>query len=139
MGTQVAVPTDTTRKTDMTLTSVAAAAATVGQSELGIFIGATIEGTRRRAEIFEALRACANKLREAGNPIPTSTNFNVASVDVDATTLKSGVVVALNQASLSLSETDVAVYYRSLFQPMDGADITKAAMVAGDLWRETIK
>ena len=100
MGTKVAATLDSELKPSYTISTVAAAAFTLADEDLALWIGASV--TLTPVEVVNALQNCLNHIRENGTETPTGTNESYAEV---ATTMQKDVNSAFDAAAALPEET----------------------------------
>lgn len=131
MGTQITLASKADRKAQFTVATVAAAALSIVDGQLAIFIGST---PTDREENFSGLLRCLQALRERSNPNPATLTFNSAFLAPGG----DNITVALGTALPTVAETDVAVLYGFDFNT-DGASITSPVRRAMERFLENVK
>jgi hypothetical protein len=135
MGVQVAVTLDTQQKPNYVVSTVLAASFAPANGELVLWIGNAHTGSKH--EEVSAIKRCLEYIRENGSTTPDTIATNESYAKVAAPFLKSGVTGAFDAVAALPAETDIGIWYGSLFQPLNGSTITPHALRALEKYLET--
>lgn len=119
MGTKVAATLNDELKPSYTVSTVAAAAFTLADEDLAIWIGASV--TLTKSEVINALNNCLLHIRENASETPTGVNESYAEV---GTTMRKDVNSAFNSGAVIPEEAKVGIWYGPDYQQIAGASIT---------------
>lgn len=134
MGLAISVTTDNEQKPSYTSATVAAAAFTLADADLSLWIGASI--TLTKMEAINAIRNCLAYIRENGTTTPTGANESYAEV---ASTRKNEVNGAFNAAATIPEEAKVGIWYGPDFQQAAGASISPHVERLIEKYMETVQ
>jgi hypothetical protein len=124
----LAIVTSDKLKYKVTESTVAFGSVAVGQTELGVFVGANlIADLGLYKSIASAVEKCTNALRDVSNPAPAlAANFNLSEVDpTNGLYGVKDVTVTLNSVTgLPTGEDSVTIIVGGLHQSESGDSIT---------------
>ena len=135
MGVQVAVTLDSQLKPSYVVSTVLAAAFAPANGELVLWVGATIAPNKH--EVVSGVKRCLEKIREGGSVTPDTLATNESYAKVALPCRKDLVTVVFDAAAALPAETDVGIWYGSLFQPLKGSTVTPHVLRALEKYLET--
>ena len=132
MGIEVAATLDTELKPSYTVATTLAAAFTLADTDMAIWIGNATPFSK--VETISALKSCLEYIRENANETPTGTNESYAEL---GTSFKKDVNGAFDAAAALPEEAKVGIWYGPDFQPIAGATLTPFVIQAIEKYMET--
>lgn len=132
MGITVTATTDNELKPIYAVATVLAAAFTLADADMSIWIGNATPFNK--LEEISALKSCLEYIRENGNVTPTGANESYAEL---GTSFKKDVNGAFNAAAALPEEAKVGIWYGPDFQPIAGATITPYVIQAIERYIES--